>query len=665
MRTCAEKVKEKCNSNQISTIIDLKHRQENEADKVFKFISILDTRSTSNGNGEPDVLSESLAVTSSVLRESWMPSCTITLFIDGATSSTTVKKIIQDIGMEAEYAVYEVPREDVRSTSGDGDLFQSINQIRTSSRCMTLLLATSDEEFLKVSLEKLLKNNVVTWPTRLLVVTRLSSRQLRQSKNLLSRLNAMVIILEDYTKGRRFGVYAYIPYSHRMALVASWTEKSRLKFVEDQQLFPDKFRRFPDGGNLVAAAIRYPPHVYFQEEIDDLSPVKKYRITGTMKFLVDMIAGKVNFTYDVITPPIGSWGYGYPNGSWDGLVGMALREEVDLSIGPAVVLFNRALVIDYCDTLMVKYIRILGRRGSTEANPWSFVMPLAPSVWAATFATLLAIFVIVTILSKIMWDSMSLSPKMSISMYIRALLMQDIRERTDNIWEKLLFGAWLLTVLVLIEAYSATLFSLLALRRVPEPYHSLRAVLHDPKAIMIWFGNTAYTQFFEAAESGIFKEVYEAGQKGRITYISPQEYVGTVDRLVSRGDHVLLHPGLAMKMFLTEDFMDKGSCKFYFSREMLIPMAFSLMLPKYSPLRGPINEGIRAAVEGGLYSHWLESTMTNPKSCRNPPSKIYVNSALSLMNTWGMFVALATGYIVSLFLFCLEILQGKLTATTQ
>ncbi|XP_064120395.1 glutamate receptor ionotropic, delta-1-like [Macrobrachium nipponense] len=335
-----------------------------------------------------------------------------------------------------------------------------------------------------------------------------------------------------------------------------------------------------------------------------------------MKFLVDMVAKKANFTYDVITPPIGSWGYGYPNGSWDGLVGTALREEADFAIGPAVVLYNRALVIDYADTLMVFYIRILGRRGSTEANPWSYVMPLAPSVWAATVAALLTIFAILAVLSKISWVNVPLSPQMTPSMYIRAMLQQDIPKDTNIRWERVIYGAWLLTVLVLIEAYSANLFTLLAFRRVPEPYQSLRSVLDDPKVVMIWFGNTAYTQFFEAAESGIFKEVYEAGRRGRITYITPQEYVETANRLVSRGDHVLLHPDLAMKLFLTEDFMDKGSCKFYFSKEMLIPMAFSMMLPKYSPLREPINEGIRAAVEGGLYGHWLESTMTNPTSCK-------------------------------------------------
>ncbi|XP_064120394.1 glutamate receptor ionotropic, kainate 2-like [Macrobrachium nipponense] len=294
---------------------------------------------------------------------------------------------------------------------------------------MTLVLAAERKDFLRDALEGLVKHNVVTWPTRLLVVTRLSQGQLRQSKKLLSRLNAMVVVYEDHPEGKRFGVYAYMPYSYRMTLIASWTAKSRLKYVGDQPLFPDKFLRFPDGAKLIAAAIRYPPHVYFDEEIDDGSPLKKYRISGTMKFLVDMVAKKANFTYDVITPPIGSWGYGYPNGSWDGLVGTALREEADFAIGPAVVLYNRALVIDYADTLMVFYIRILGRRGSTEANPWSYVMPLAPSVWAATVAALLTIFAILAVLSKISWVNVPLSPQMTPSMYIRAMLQQGSRVR--------------------------------------------------------------------------------------------------------------------------------------------------------------------------------------------------------------------------------------------
>ncbi|XP_066967124.1 probable glutamate receptor [Macrobrachium rosenbergii] len=615
---------------------------------------------------ENDVLSESSEAASDVLRESWLPKCLLTFFIDGATSSTTVNKILKDIGVESERAVYEVSQEDLHpTTSGNASLFQSIRQLHTSSRCMTLVLATERKDFLGKSLEGLLKNKAVTWPTRLLVITRLSEELLRQSKKLLSRLNAMVVVYEDHPEGKRFRVYIYMPYSYRMTSIASWSAKSKLKYVGDQPLFPDKFLRFPDGAKLVAAAVKQPPHVYVQEEIDDGSPLKKYRVSGPMKFLIDMVAKKVNFTYDIITPTTGAWGYGYPNGSWDGLVGMALREEVDFTINIAVVRYNRAQVIDYAGTLIVQYIRILGRRGSTEADPWSYVMPLAPSVWAATFAALLTIFAMLAVLAKIDWAAMPFSPQMTSSMYIRAMLLQDVPKDTNNRWERVIFGAWVLTVLVLTEAYSANLFTLLAFRRVPEPYYSLRAVLDDPKVVMIWFANSAYTQFFEAAESGIFKEVSDAGRRGRIKYIIPQEYVETVNRLVSRGDHVLLQPELEVKLFLTEDFMDKGSCKFYISKEMLIPMAFSMMLPKYSPLREPINEGIRAAVEGGLYGHWLESTMTNPKSCRNPPTKIYVNSALSLMNIWGMFATLAAGYVIGLVAFCSEVLLGKLCAPSE
>ena len=38
----------------------------------------------------------------------------------------------------------------------------------------------------------------------------------------------------------------------------------------------------------------------------------------------------MNFTYDLTQPPDGQWGAIQSDGSWSGLVGMLMREEIDI-----------------------------------------------------------------------------------------------------------------------------------------------------------------------------------------------------------------------------------------------------------------------------------------------------------------------------------------------
>ena len=38
----------------------------------------------------------------------------------------------------------------------------------------------------------------------------------------------------------------------------------------------------------------------------------------------------LNFTYDLTQPPDGQWGAIQPDGTWSGLVGMLMREEIDI-----------------------------------------------------------------------------------------------------------------------------------------------------------------------------------------------------------------------------------------------------------------------------------------------------------------------------------------------
>ena len=53
-----------------------------------------------------------------------------------------------------------------------------------------------------------------------------------------------------------------------------------------------------------------------------------FTLTDSLHFLNSQQV--LNFTYDLTQPPDGQWGAIQPDGTWSGLVGMLMREEIDI-----------------------------------------------------------------------------------------------------------------------------------------------------------------------------------------------------------------------------------------------------------------------------------------------------------------------------------------------
>ncbi|XP_064102906.1 glutamate receptor ionotropic, delta-2-like isoform X2 [Macrobrachium nipponense] len=534
-----------------------------------------------------------------------------------------------------------------------------IRKIEKSSWCVMLIVVSDGFKYLSDVLDIAISTELLVWPTRLLVVTSLPTERLRPLQQRLSPINALVITADgDSSQAKRGNVYMYVPYSHRSVLVASWSPIFGLTYNENHRLFSNKFQRLADGANMTVVGNNFPLHVIISPKETENGKVE-FSFQGPLIKVLEMLSAQMNFTYDLTQPLDGGWGVVFPNGSWNGMIGMMIRKEVDFALGPFGVTYIRSKVIDYTDPLIMDYGRILGRRGDTEIDPWGFLMPLTPSVWAAFLASLGLVLLLAVLASRIDWNSRELSPKIPVATYLRVMFQQDTIVPYDSGWEKMMLGGWVLAILVVIECYNSNLTSLLAVRYIAEPYQSMRILLDDPKAKMVWVANTAYAQHLADVDSGIFYEAKQTAKVGRIKYIKAPEYITAVDDLVSRGDYVLINPLIIMKIFLTESYMEKGNCKFYVSKETFLPQTFCMVVPKNSPLRYPINEGIRAVVEGGLYDYWLDNVIPNAKSCKNPPTKMTVQAVLSFRNLWGVFAVLVTGYTISFITLCVEIIVSK------
>ncbi|XP_069190898.1 uncharacterized protein [Procambarus clarkii] len=844
-------------------------------------------------------------------------------------------------------------------------------QLRQVSWCVTVVVVSDDLTFLATFAQWSLKGRLLVWSTRLLVVTRLPHHHLHHLRTLLSNTNSMLIIYEESLDSIRCGVYLQVPYSPLGAQalkVASWTPQRGLALTSSLPLFPDKFSRFLQRPTLKLATEINPLNIMVTQEEVAAHEGVMLQFAGPAADMVSYIAKGLNFSYIYLRPPDGSWGIKREDGSWSGMVGMVIRQEVDVAVGPFALSGIRSEVVDFTEPFLTDYYRILGARGRPEVNPWGFLFPLEPLVWAAILGALLVLPLTTLLMascfslnthghncilpassaylrillnqSKLMcmrpqvelyhprttrtplipvhqkymlWREMGLrlagslvfeiviisaifqavglvrevqaqvinpretlqevrlvtiylphfhgrddknseccwntfdslvNSKSSIRkpnkfFYLRGTLegeakavvehlipsdkvydtavqllevnysnkeiaiailyyklrmiptpdtapeaLQEFRlqmtikrqrgtkndllrsknhctsfrcrgleamigalrrhginqEDTDsrpvvdvdgttvnltqtrrryprqhksqvvtcpvssdgplvsaivhgrvlkvfldsgakiNIvkpsalrdianvfespvkwsWERVVLAVWGLVTVVLTQSYAGNLMALLAVRNLPQPIQSLQDVLDDRSVISIWEKDSSNVQYMHEVDSGIYHEFAGLEEKGRLVYRTLPEFPESMDTLVRKGDHVLVEVDFGLKIFMSRDFTVSGQCSFYQSREEFLPMMLAMAGQKGSPIVSAMSKRIRGVTEAGLFRYWMKAAEPNSTVCYKAPTTITVQESLSLNNIWGMFVILAAGHAVGVFVLCLELVIGDI-----
>ncbi|XP_071540834.1 LOW QUALITY PROTEIN: probable glutamate receptor [Panulirus ornatus] len=593
-----------------------------------------------------------------VLARERPPHCSVILLTDGTTSPTTVFTELSRLRAPWGAAVFEVEAEvDLRVMRAElTKVTVQARQLRQVSWCVSLVVVSDDPAFLATSAEVFYRERLLLWSNRHLAVTRRPLRDLDDLRA-LSMMNSALLIVSAEARSTSCSVFVHLPYTSQVVRVASWTPRQGLSFTSEVPLFPDKFYRFLVSPRLRVTAEEFPPHVVITKEWTQ-GRQWRFKYSGSMRQLLDVLAASLNFTYTLQRPPDGSFGNQQPDGSVSGMLGMVTRDEVDLGLGPFSITASRAEVVDYVTPIVSDNLRILGGRGKPEVDPWSFVMPLAPLVWAAVLAAL-----VVMLATAVLLSSWFFKTPPSISVYLRVLLQENTLVVGERWWERFMALSWVLMIMVLTQSYSSNLMSLLAVRHIPQPYQSLRDVIDDSSVTMIWELGTAYVQHFRNSKSGIFSEVHVAEQEGRVMYVLASDYVRVQDELVREGEHVFIGEDLTSRVLMAHDFSNTGQCDFYTSREAFLPFMYGMTGQKNSPLIPAISKRVTSLKEGGLYDHWMKNLNVNSTVCIRPATKITVKTSLSVTNLWGMFVALVTGNAAGLLVFGFELLSDCFSKT--
>ncbi|KAG7162365.1 Ionotropic receptor 93a-like 15 [Homarus americanus] len=128
-------------------------------------------------------------------------------------------------------------------------------RLRRLSWCVTVVVVSDNPAFLTAFAEGSLKGRLLVWATRLLVITRLSSKGIRlllTSHWTFSMMNTMVMNTQDASQ-----VLSLL--GPQVAQVASWIPAQGLVYITPLPLFPEKFSNFY-GARVNVTALPYAPY---------------------------------------------------------------------------------------------------------------------------------------------------------------------------------------------------------------------------------------------------------------------------------------------------------------------------------------------------------------------------------------------------------------------
>ncbi|XP_063859240.1 glutamate receptor ionotropic, delta-1-like [Scylla paramamosain] len=409
--------------------------------------------------------------------------------------------------------------------------------------------------------------------------------------------------------------------------------------------------RFPRGAVVTVTAEHWRPYTIVAPGGEGCQ-----RVSGPMGAILAVLAHTLNFTCRVVSPPDAVWGSQLPNGSWTGMIGQVVRQEVDLGLGPFGMIYSRTKAVDFSTLISFEARSILSRKGTPEINPWGFLFPLTGTVWSTVAAALAVVWLATLLVGRRPGASVSLTWTGDVFLQnVRVFLNQGLTGVVLGQGGVVMLGSWVVVAAVVFWSYTGNLTSLLAVRYIPQPIQTVRILLDDPSVTVIRVPMTYFAESISKMESGELRELHDLDKVGRVIY-EASDLHSMVENYVRHGGYSLIDSAFSLDLLMADSFLKTKTCDFYKSRQMMFSTWNHVIVEKGNPLLPAVDHRIRAIVESGLFEHWMNNELHAYRSnCQFSPSIILVREPLSLANLWGLFLVLGAGMLLAANVFYLEL----------
>ncbi|XP_068229574.1 glutamate receptor ionotropic, delta-2-like [Palaemon carinicauda] len=420
-----------------------------------------------------------------------------------------------------------------------------------------------------------------------------------------------------------------------------------LMSADDQHLYWDMRGRL-----MTMAAVDVIP--YFR--IEGKCPDGSLRPTiGTDVAILRALSYALNFTFRVVTPEDGAWGYPQPDGTVTGMIGMVARREVQFAMSGIAVNGIRESVIDYAYPYTHGNLAIYSNAPKEKNRALAVLTPFTWQVWMYFIGIILFMGPIMKVFSM---GSKSFStekqtldlPVYSFNMF-RNVVNQGNLLPTKESAQRIVLVFWFYYCLIVTALYSGTLTAVLAIPSFEKPIDYL-ADLPRAKAngyTITTTRDSTNEYLFKEAKDGIYKvvwELFDHENRDNSFVDGPETAIARI--LTEKLVHIC--PVIGGRIYTGE----LGRSNFHQSKEEFFPQGDGIPMPQGAPYNTPFSYWLMRMNEGGLIKRW-EKIEDERIAVESAPNKGVTKIVITLTHLQAAFFLMAIGYIIGTLVLFLEI----------
>ena len=162
----------------------------------------------------------------------------------------------------------------------------------------------------------------------------------------------------------------------KVEIVGTWKDSTGL-IVPTSSIW--ERRRNLEGLSIRVATMSFPP---MQNLYYDTSGQSIIGCGGLFLDPMNILASKLNFTVNFMIPGDGAWGALTTNGTWTGMIGMLIKDEVDIAAADLSATEARQRVVKFSNAIAEEVVTLVAApSGETEANSWIYFEIFPYSAW--------------------------------------------------------------------------------------------------------------------------------------------------------------------------------------------------------------------------------------------------------------------------------------------
>ncbi|XP_036451150.1 glutamate receptor ionotropic, kainate 1 [Colossoma macropomum] len=435
------------------------------------------------------------------------------------------------------------------------------------------------------------------------------------------------------------------------AKIGVWNSYTGLKLTEKQENSKNVTDSLANR-TLIVTTILENPYVMYKKS--DKVLYGNDRFEGYCLDLLKELSNILGFNYEVKLVSDGKYGAQNDKGEWNGMVRELIDHIADLAVAPLTITYVREKVIDFSKPFMTLGISILYRKpNGTNPGVFSFLNPLTPDIWMYVLLACLGVSCVLFVIARFTpyeWynphpcnpssDVMENNFTLLNSLWfgVAALMRQGSELMPKALSTRIVGGIWWFFTLIIISSYTANLAAFLTVERMDAPIDSADDLAKQTRIEYGAVRDGSTMTFFKKSKISTYEKMWTFMSSRKNTALVKNTREGITRVLTT--DYALLMESTSI------EYITQRNCNLTQVGGLIDSKGYGVGTPIGSPYRDKVTIAILQLQEEGKL-HMMKEKWWRGNGCPEEDKK--EANALGVENIGGIFIVLAAGLVLSVF----------------